>query len=75
MAASSAHADLAETAGAFVTLQEARHEADYDLARAFTKREAINLLGLARDARLAWSRTRNTPDAERFVLELLVGRL
>lgn len=37
-------------ASAFVELQQARHEADYDLARRFTRPDVLALLGVAQQA-------------------------
>lgn len=66
---------LALVASAFVTLQEARHEADYDLNRSFTKHEAKDHIDRARDALREWRQAQNAPDAVQFLMELLVGKL
>jgi hypothetical protein len=66
---------LALVANAFVTLQEARHQADYDFARSFTKFEAMDHIARARDAIAQWPTVQATPDGERFLVELLVNRL
>lgn len=67
-------ADLKYVASAFVTLQEARHQADYDFSVFLTKAEAADHVALARDAIGRWSKL-SPPHIERFKLELLVGRL
>lgn len=46
--------DLQIVADRFVTLQQARHEADYDLTRIFTRQEALDRVEQARDAFHAW---------------------
>jgi hypothetical protein len=38
--------ELRRLAAAFVDLQQARHEADYDTGRRFTRRETLDLLRL-----------------------------
>jgi uncharacterized protein (UPF0332 family) len=53
--------DLQTVAEAFVTLQQARHEADYDLARRFTRSEAQDLVELADAAVQALSRVSDDP--------------
>lgn len=62
-------------ADAFVQLQEARHDADYDFSRSFAKAEALDHIRLARDALERLEAARTTTDGERFLLEMLVGRL
>lgn len=59
--------DLKAVTAAFVTLQQARHEADYDLARTFRRQEALNYVGTARQALEAWDRVRNTDDARIYL--------
>jgi len=53
--------DLQTVAEAFVTLQQARHEADYDLARRFTRPEAHDLVDLADAAVQALGRVSGDP--------------
>jgi hypothetical protein len=68
--------ELQDVARAFVDLQQARHEADYDVARRFTRNEATDLLAQVDQAFLDWSRVRKSPAAEAFMLSLLIsGRL
>ncbi len=60
-------ADLKTVADAFVTLQKARHEADYDLARKFTRREALDLVRKARDAFQAWKQVKGRDEARVYL--------
>ena len=64
--------DLISVAVAFVRLQEARHEADYDLGRRFTRQEATDYASLARDAFEAWSRVRTNRLAKTYLFALLL---
>ncbi len=65
-------APLVDVAAAFIALQEGRHEADYDLARVFTRVEATALVGRARAAFAAWATVAGTGEAEAFLVALLV---
>lgn len=53
--------DLSIVARAFVELQQARHEADYDLARRFTRSEALALVESADEAVQALGRVSDDP--------------
>jgi uncharacterized protein (UPF0332 family) len=53
--------DLERVAEAFLTLQQARHEADYDLARRFTRSETQDLVELADAAVQALGRVSGDP--------------
>jgi hypothetical protein len=53
--------DLERVAEAFVALQQARHQADYDLARRFTRTEALDLVDLADGAVQALGRVSSDP--------------
>jgi uncharacterized protein (UPF0332 family) len=44
------HPDLARFANAFITLQEVRHEADYDPHRVFSRAEVLSLIAQSRRA-------------------------
>ncbi len=59
--------DLKSVANTFVSLQQARHEADYDLSRTFRKQEALDFIKLARQAFEAWERVRKTDDARVYL--------
>jgi hypothetical protein len=63
--------DLQDVAAAFVTLQQARHEADYDLMRAFTPTEVAGLVQAAENAFAAWTRIRKSADADAFIIAML----
>lgn len=68
------HAELVRVAEAFVSLQEARHEADYDLRVRFTKQASAALVFEAEQAFVDWSVVRRTVQADAFLVALLVGR-
>jgi len=63
--------ELEEVAQAFVDLQQARHEADYDTARRFTRAEAIDLVDQCDQAFANWQTVHRTPSAEAFMVGLL----
>ena len=66
--------DLKTVATAFVELQEARHEADYDTGQRFVPREVEAIVKQAEEAFQAWRRTRSTPLARTYLIALLVAR-
>jgi len=68
-------ADLQRVAEAFVHLQQARHEADYNLLRSFGREEAKDVVQQARDAFVAWSRVKASQEARVFMVALLAQRL
>jgi len=59
--------DLKSVANAFVSLQQARHEADYDLARTFRRQEALAFVEEARQAFEAWERVRKMDDSRIYL--------
>lgn len=59
--------DLKTVANAFVDLQQARHDADYDLSRSFRRQEALAFIGKAREAFEAWKRVRSSDDARLYL--------
>ena len=65
---------LIDVATAFVQLQEARHDADYNRALRFTRREALDLADLAEQAFRDWRRVRGSLQADAFLTGLLVYR-
>lgn len=65
--------DLVAVARAFVDLQQARHSADYDVSKDFTRAGVLSLIKEAERAFLAWNANRNTPDARVFLTALLVN--
>jgi hypothetical protein len=66
--------DLRDVAQAFVDLQEARYEADYDLAHRFSRSEAQALVDQAEQAFAAWQRVRGSTAAKAFLASLLLWR-
>lgn len=62
---------LIRVAEAFVDLQQARHEADYDLGRRFTRQETLDLVVQAQNAFTNWQRIRGTIQADTFLVALL----
>ena len=55
----------------FVDLQEARHEADYDVARRFTRGEVLDLVDRAEQAFTDWKCVRKSIQADTFLAGLL----
>ncbi len=68
----STSAELALVAETFVVLQQNRHRADYDNARVWTRVEVRDHIRSVKDAFAAWSRVRNQPQAQDFLLTLFV---
>lgn len=50
--------ELKSVANAFIQLQKARHDADYDLSKTFTRIEALQMVDLARRAFQDWKSVR-----------------
>ena len=68
--------EIISVATAFVDLQQARHEADYDTARRFTRRETLDLLDQAQQAFADWREVRKSIQADTFLAGLLAfGRM
>ena len=63
--------EIVKVATAFVDLQQARHEADYDTARRFTRREVLDLLEQAQKAFEGWQMVRKSIQADTFLAGLL----
>lgn len=63
--------ELVSVAEAFVNLQQARHEADYNRARRFTREETLDPYGEARQAFADWKTVRRTVQADAFLVALL----
>lgn len=66
-------AELQAVARAFKDLQEARHDADYDMTRRFTRQEALVLIERAEQAFLDWTAAEIDPVRTIFMLMLLGG--
>ncbi len=63
--------ELVRVASAFVELQGARHEADYDTARRFTRREVLDFVERAEQAFADWHGVRGSIQADTFLTGLL----
>ena len=72
--ASGAQPELLNVAEAFLDLQQARHEADYDLARMFARQEVLDLIVRAEDAIADRQTVRRTLPADVFRVALLAKR-
>jgi uncharacterized protein (UPF0332 family) len=66
--------ELKTVAKAFVSLQEARHEADYDLSQTFRRRQVLDYIQSARQAFEAWERIRKTDDARLYLACFLLWK-
>lgn len=62
---------LRRVASAFCDLQQARHEADYNLANRFTRQEALDLIDRAQEAFDDWRTVRGTLQADTYLTGLL----
>jgi len=66
--------DVQQVAQAFVTLQDARHDADYDLDKTFTAADVRALISKAQQAFQAWQSVRKDPAAKMYLAAMLLGR-
>ncbi len=64
-------AALSSVASKFTELQQARHEADYDLARSLSRLEAQDLINLAKNAFVDWRTVKGSTEAMAFQIALL----
>ena len=67
--------DLQTVAQAFIKLQEARHDADYNLETIWTKLTAQEFVQVAKDAFAAWARIRRSHEANVFAVALFSVKL
>jgi uncharacterized protein (UPF0332 family) len=67
-------AALGQVASTFVTLQEMRHEADYNVERRFTRAEVNTLVAQAQQAFRDWRAVRTDPVARSYLAALLLGK-
>ncbi len=67
-------ADLKNVADAFASLQEARHIADYDGSRKWSRTEVLGIVKQADTAFMIWRTIRNEMIAQDYLLSLLTGR-
>jgi hypothetical protein len=63
---------LANLASVFVELQQARHEADYDALRTFTKAETLDLVRQVEQASTDWRAVKGSIQADTFLVSLLI---
>lgn len=63
--------DLIELATTFSELQDARHQADYDLAARFRRRSVLARIEVVETAFKNWDQLRNDPAARLYLLSLL----
>ena len=63
--------ELRQVAAAFVDLQEARHEADYDHLRTYTRKETADLVQQAEQAFRNWTAVRGSRAADTYLVALL----
>ncbi|HEX2886698.1 hypothetical protein [Vineibacter terrae] len=66
--------EIRSVARAFVSLQEARHAADYDLSESFDRLRALTDVQMARQAIADWKAVRGKPNANVFLASLLLLR-
>jgi len=62
---------LINVAEAFVDLQQARHDADYNTAQRFSRQDVLDLVDQADQAFADWRDVRNTLPADTFLVGLL----
>jgi uncharacterized protein (UPF0332 family) len=63
--------ELVQIAETFVDLQQARHEADYDTMRRFTRQDVVDLVDRAERAFHDWRTVRRSVQADVFLAGLL----
>ena len=66
--------DLQNVARSFIDLQEARHNADYDLSFKLSSADAHQLITVAVRAIASWDRIATSAEANIFVLSLLMWK-
>jgi hypothetical protein len=64
--------ELAEVAASFVNLQQARHDADHNLAETFYRIQALAYIDRVQAAMKAWKTVSHTPNANVFLAALLL---
>lgn len=64
---------LQSVARVFLELQQARHDADYDPAKRFTRQGVLNLVDLVEQAFRDWDAASSDPFRPVFLLLLLTG--
>lgn len=66
--------DMRLVADSFVKLQQARHTADYDNSKVWSRTQVYEMIALAEDAKAAWLRIREEELAQEYLLDLMGGR-
>ena len=66
--------EIREIAKAFVDLQQARHDADYNLLKSFSRQDALDRVTTARGAFAAWN-TVKVRAADKVAVELFLSSL
>jgi uncharacterized protein (UPF0332 family) len=66
-------ADLVTVAQTFVDLQQARHQADYDLSKTLTRSEALAQIARAEHALAVWSSMPSSEASRAYLIGLLVN--
>lgn len=66
-------AELKAVAAAFVELQQARHDADYNTEHRFTRPEVADLMDLTDQSFADWNTVRATVQGDVFLVALLIG--
>jgi predicted ATPase len=66
--------ELSLIARNFIRLQQHRHEADYDIAKQWSRTDVLNALALASDAFTAWRAVSHLDAAQDFLLQLFLPK-
>lgn len=66
--------ELRDVAQSFVELQEARHQADYDNSKIWTRTEVRAKVADSKTAFQNWQKIQSDPVANEYLLALLVGK-
>ena len=66
--------ELREIAELFTDLQEARHQADYNNEKTWSKTEVAATLNDAHAAFQNWNKINGTPVANEYLLSLMIGK-
>jgi uncharacterized protein (UPF0332 family) len=61
-------------AESFVKLQQARHTADYDNSKAWSRTQVYEVIAQAEDAMTSWSKIRETEMAQEYLFDLMGTR-
>ncbi len=66
--------ELKSVASTFVDVQQARHEADYDVSHDFTRKECMDLVSRVQVAFSDWNKVRRTLPADVFLVAMLAQK-